>query len=99
MRKLNCEESRAASRMIMHNSTPATSASVRSALDQADNSQSSDIATVTISGYCGVSSYPKYFKTPSNGEVILKYPTELSLRCVVNRSDLERSVLRFANGQ
>ena len=55
----------------MHNSTPATTASVRRSIDQADSSQSSDIATVTISGYCGVSSYPKYFTTPSKGEVIL----------------------------
>ena len=55
----------------MQSRTAATSASVRSAVDQAESSQSSDIATVMISGYCGVPSYPKYLTTPSNGEVIL----------------------------
>ena len=40
----------------MHSSTPATSASVRSVISQPESSQSSDIATVTTTGYCGVSS-------------------------------------------
>ena len=34
----------------MHNSTPATMASVRSVIRQSDSSQSSDIATVTTMG-------------------------------------------------
>jgi hypothetical protein len=71
MRKRNCDDSNAASKTIMHSSTPATSASVRSAAHQLASNSLSDRATVTTIGYCEASSYPKYLASPSNGDVVL----------------------------